>query len=400
MNQSINKYWQYLLIYTAISFGGMALPVFIGRELFVLITATIGVIYCIINRAFKKNVLIQFILIFTISLLIPFSASDLSIGSMLSISGSLFFTYAVIICDKKMFLKRFLNTLLIIAIISLILYSLTRIYGVGIFNPIFPYLTKVSSDTLAEGVYSYGGYIYRWTTVHSLRNCGPFGEPGQYQGVLSIALYFSLFKKHCFKNVRERKLYILVFTITMLSTLSTNGYIALSILYIGYLCCVKQDRNIKVFIKRLLILTIVLFIFTDLGKDFFKVAIYDKFFSDGNFSLTSNTTGGRTRGIIEMIEYISQNPFVLIGIGYDNLDKLNFDTVSGLPKLLFAIGIIPILVLFNGIIHFSSHFTQYKNEYIIIILLFLSMGFGQSQIMIPTIFFMIFYNVLTYKNNF
>lgn len=201
------------------------------------------------------------------------------------------------------------------------MYSLTRIYGVGIFNPIFPYLTKVSSDTLAEGVYSYGGYIYRWTTVHSLRNCGPFGEPGQYQGVLSVALYFSLFKKHCFKNVRERKLYILVFTITMLSTLSTNGYIALSILYIGYLCCVKQDRNIKVFIKRLLILTIVLFIFTDLGKDFFKVAIYDKFFSDGNFSLTSNTTGGRTRGIIEMIEYISQNPFVLIGIGYDNLDK-------------------------------------------------------------------------------
>lgn len=393
-----NKYWQYLLIYTAISFGGMALPVVIGRELFVLITAIIGIAYCIANNAFEKNPLIKFVLIFTLSLLIPFLISDLSIGSVLSISGCLFFTYGVIICNERMFLRRFLNVVLIISTTSIILYSLTRIFGIGLFSPLFPYLTKVSSDTLAGGVYSYGGFIYRWATVHELRNCGPFGEPGQYQGLLSVALYFSLFKKHCFKNIKERETYIFIFTLAILTTLSTNGYIALTILYFGYLCCVTRDRTIKQFIKRLLIITVLVFIFTDIGKDFFRVAIYEKFFNEGNnFTITSNTTGARTRGIGEMIEYISNNPSVLIGIGYDNLENLKFDTVSGLPKLLIAIGIIPMIILFKGIIHFSSNFTTYKYEYIIIILLFISMGMGQPHIMNPSIFFMIFYNVITYK---
>lgn len=395
-----NKYWHYLLIYTAISFGGMALPVFVGRELFILITTTIGIYYCIINNAFERNKLIQFVIIFTLSLLIPFLASDLSIGSLLSISGCLFFSYSVIICNKNLFLKRFLNVVLFISIISLILFSLTRIFGVGLFSPLFPYLTKVDSNTLESGVYSYGGFIYRWTTVHELRNCGPFGEPGQFQGVISVALYFSLFKQHCFKSIKERKIFILIYTLTMLTTLSTNGYIAISILYISYLFCIKDDIIITKFIKRLLLFTILIFIFTDIGKDFIKIAIYDKFFDNGNFSLTSNTTGGRTKGIIEIIEYISNNPSVLIGIGYDNLENLKFDTVSGLPKLIIAIGLIPMFVLLKGIIHLSYKYAQYKYEYITILLLFISMGLGQPHIMNPSIFFMIFYNALAYKKNY
>lgn len=184
----------------------------------------------------------------------------------------------------------------------------------------------------------------------------------------------------------------------MLTTLSTNGYIALAILYIGYLCCVTRDTTVKQFIKRLLIITVLVFIITDIGKDFFRIAIYEKFFNEGNnFTISSNTTGARTRGIGEMIEYISNNPSVLIGIGYDNLEKLKFDTVSGLPKLLIAIGIIPMIILFKGIIHFSLNFTTYKYEYIVIILLFISMGMGQPHIMNPSIFFVIFYNVITYK---
>ena len=41
----IYQVWQYILIYTAISFGGMAMPIIIGKELFVILTFIIGLAY-------------------------------------------------------------------------------------------------------------------------------------------------------------------------------------------------------------------------------------------------------------------------------------------------------------------------------------------------------------------
>lgn len=391
------KYWHYFLIYTAISFGGMALPTYVGREPFVLITFLIGIIYCSKYYTISKSPLLDFTFLFTITLFITLLISDLTIGSILSIIGTLLFTIAVIVCDKRMFLRRYLNVVSFIAIVSLFLYTTTRIFGIELFTPLFPYLSKVGNNTLEGGVYSYGGFLYRWVTVHDLRNCGPFGEPGQYQGVLSVALYFSLFKPQYFKSIREQKLYIIIYTITLLTTLSTNGYIALSILILGYLCSHKKQKEIKKFTINLILIAILIFLFTDIGKSFFDVAIYNKFYNNGEFSLTSNTTGARTKGIGDMILFIKNNPSALLGMGYDNLEQLNFDTVSGLPKLLFAIGALPMFILINGIIYFSYHYTQKKIESLIIFLLFLSMGFGQPHIMNPSIFFMVFYNTLEKK---
>ena len=95
-----------------------------------------------------------------------------------------------------------------------------------------------------------------------------------------------------------------------------------------------------------------------------------------------------------MYHYVLNNPIAIWGLGYDSLHDLNFDTVSGLPLLLLAIGIIPFTTLFIGILQLSKYSAQSTFEYIIKILLFLSMGFGQPHIINPSLFFMLFYEYI------
>ena len=390
----IYQVWQYILIYTAISFGGMAMPIIIGKELFVILTFIIGLAYCLYKGDVLNNKYLLFVLILTSSLFTTLFASNLSIGSTLSITSTLLFTYAVIVADSKNFLKRYLTIMFIIATTSIVLYTLTRLFGTSFFSPIFPYLLKGLNENNPNGIYSFGGFLYRWTFIHSERNCGPFGGPGQYQGVLSVALYFALYNKRIFNTIKEQMTYIVVFTIAMITTLSTNGYIALSIIYIGYFLQPHHRNRIKKQVIKLLYTILALLLFTELGKNFLKIAIYDKFFDSNQLSITTNTTGARTHGIIEMYHYVLNNPIAIWGLGYDSLHDLNFDTVSGLPLLLLAIGIIPFTTLFIGILQLSKYSAQSTFEYIIKILLFLSMGFGQPHIINPSLFFMLFYEYI------
>ena len=389
----------YSLLYLAISFGGMALPTIIGREIFVLLILLLG-LSSFYYRDFINSKYFLFILILSLALFSVFCVSTLSIGSIFSIIGTYLFTYAVIKFDTKNLIIRLIRIIAVISIISVLIFTVTKIFGFDFFSPIFPYLYKGGNEFDDKGVYSYGGFIYRWVFIHNERNCGPFGEPGQYQCILSVALYFSLYKKEIFKSIKEQIIYITIFTITLISTLSTNGYIALSIIYAGFLFQSNGNRKIKKITVYLLCIILILFITTDLGRDFYNIAIYDKFFSnEDKFTIYSNTTAARTNGIVEIYNYLENNPRILFGIGYDNLEKLNFDTVSGLPLLLLAVGIIPFSIIVFSILYFARYSCRNINEYIIRIMLFISMGLGQPHIMNPCLFFMIYYDYIKLKLN-
>ena len=118
--------FHYFLIYCAISFGGMALPAYIGNDLFQVFILTICGIYIFL---YKKETLftsrfILFLAVLFISMLVTVFFSTLSIGSTLSIICTLMIIYTTIHIDKRNFLKRFLNIIFILAIISFFLYSI------------------------------------------------------------------------------------------------------------------------------------------------------------------------------------------------------------------------------------------------------------------------------------
>lgn len=162
------------------------------------------------------------------------------------------------------------------------------------------------------------------------------------------------------------------------------------IAYTCYFLDPNTNRFIKQKVKKLILFILIVLLLTPLGQEFIQIAILNKFIGDNGFTIEENTTGARTKGIFEMINYIQTNPSVLFGIGYDKLQELNFDTVSGLPKLLIAIGLLPFSVIIGGIIYFSKKYAQSIYQTILIFMLFISMGLGQSHIMNPCLFSMIF----------
>ena len=73
------------------------------------------------------------------------------------------------------------------------------------------------------------------------RNWGPFWEPGAYQAFLNVALIFTLF-------IREKKgkhwiLSSIVFTVAVISTLSTTGYLALFFIYLAYTFSNNKEKG-------------------------------------------------------------------------------------------------------------------------------------------------------------
>lgn len=127
------KIWHYLLIYAAVSFGGMALPTVMGREPFILLTFFIGIFYIITQKTEESNRYLFFLTILTSSLSITFLGSDLSIGSILSTLAAFMFTYGIIACDPQNFIQRFLKIIFIISVLSIILYAMTQILGIDFF---------------------------------------------------------------------------------------------------------------------------------------------------------------------------------------------------------------------------------------------------------------------------
>ena len=392
--------FHYFLIYCAISFGGMALPAYIGNDLFQVFILTICGIYIFL---YKKETLftsrfILFLAVLFISMLVTVFFSTLSIGSTLSIICTLMIIYTTIHIDKRNFLKRFLNIIFILAIISFFLYSATLLFGFSAFSPLLPFLSTSSSN---YELYSYGGFLYRFVPLHIGRNCGPFGEPGQYQCLLAVALYFSLFKARLLRK-QDRIKYIIVFTIVLLTTQSTSGYISLCIIII----CFAQYPSSKISpkIKKYFtatIITIVLFIIiTPLGRDFITTAVFNKIYGAEKrttINLSQGTAGARTQSIQDFFTEIEKEPLSLMGIGYDEIHRLKLDACAGLHILLLAIGILPFSILFGFTFWCLHKGNKNKWEMLCPILLIINMGLGQPHIMNPGLFIMAFYSFLALK---
>ena len=90
------------------------------------------------------------------------------------------------------------------------------------------------------------------------------------------------------------------------------------IAYTCYFLDPNTNRFIKQKVKKLILFILIVLLLTPLGQEFIQIAILNKFIGDNGFTIEENTTGARTKGIFEMINYIQTNPSVLFGIGYKN----------------------------------------------------------------------------------
>ena len=217
------------------------------------------------------------------------------------------------------------KVMLFIALISLVFFPLYII---------FPSMNNLF-QTNVNG-HSYSILLLYVQTIGMKRNCGLFWEPGAFQAFLNLALLIELSREKI--NIRN----VIVFCLTILTTLSTSGFIAAFFIFCYFfLNKHKSKRKIYLFFLLSASVAIFLLLFKDsfiegqendlFGKivHFFKEADYEYVYGK---NLT--TSAIRYFSIIKPLEVFVHNP--LTGVGYDGLRFATLQYTRGVISCTFV----------------------------------------------------------------
>ncbi|WP_308746219.1 hypothetical protein [uncultured Bacteroides sp.] len=110
-------------------------------------------------------------------------------------------------------------------------------------------------------------YVYTINTANSIRNSGPFWEPGMFTVFITMALAINLFNGLSLFNMRN-----IILLLANISTFSTTGYVATLILLVFY---VFIGKKVAIW-KLLFLLCIPLVIWQVMSLDFMQEKIMDQ----------------------------------------------------------------------------------------------------------------------------
>ena len=210
-------------------------------------------------------------------------------------------------------------------------------YFIAITAVLFTLLTYISPDiirrfpsivnTAGTRIYTCGfaGVLEGFVGQPAVRTQGIFWEPGVFQMYLNLAIAFELL----YKKQAERKK-IIVYTIALLLTFSTSGYIVFAWILLSY-TFLKKGKNRDNAIKKFTIISILFFTgvvvlrFTQIGD-----MIFGKIVDRNNVNFGSMTT--RMAGIIVSSKIAFDNP--LFGIGMNSMSGEFFNVAYTLRELL------------------------------------------------------------------
>ena len=182
-------------------------------------------------------------------------------------------------------------------------------------------------------------------TFHPLvydRNCGIFWEPGAFAGYLILALIFLLIQTQR-QEITGTKRHFFLLMLTLLSTMSTTGYVAV-IFLCGFYIVKRFHRNVF-WMLFLLALFIAAASFVFYNTDFLSGKIAKEFSavdnSDRNWEMT------RFGSILSDWHYIGQRPFLGWGSNYEAIGydlELKAGMGNGLSDFILKNGILGILL--------------------------------------------------------
>lgn len=234
------------------------------------------------------------------------------------------------------------------AIISLVCFTLNCLGNV------IPYYQI--EETKLDGGRIIRVYNIIYTQIYSegvltLRNCGPFWEPGAYQGFLNLALFCLLFSYSSL--TRENIITAVIFIISILTTTSTGGYVTLTFIIFMYLLTRDFQSSANKFLLLLTFLVISVYLFSTM--DFLGEKIVEDSVSDS----------GRISFNLSGLESI---PLLFFGYGYDS--------TSLTESSINAVGALFLLLKYTGVCGFIAFLAkaffnncQYRISYFILIVL-------------------------------
>lgn len=383
-----NALWQYFLIYISLQYLNGRVAIAIGSDIFYGACLVIGGIYLIIN--FKKSLKESgfWITIGVISLLGLFTcfitSGGLSIATVLSLISRFLIVYASIKTNEQKYIERFVNLSFIFAIVSLILFVFVQVVGVENAKGIMSNLYEIK-NSLSWMPSSYGLFIICYNFRNASRNSYMFGEPGLYQMMIILAIYFSIFKGNCIKKENRMK-YLIVFLLTFLTIQSTTGFINLFAL----LGCILFSKKIIINnrAKRFILLGVILlliyaFAFGD-ETNILYTGFLDKIRnSEGTLDLTVSTGNSRIVALENLLTFISEDFLgFIIGIGYSGIvQRFREYTCSGIVNSIMMFGIISVGLNYGYLFKRAYKGCDSISEFIFIIIMIINNGLSQPDLL-------------------
>lgn len=282
--------------------------------------------------------------------------------------------------DKSRFIKAYIYIMSLITTVSLICFFIQITF------PFVPYLIAISSDF--EDPYFYSLFhTWGWGGIIFQRNCGPFWEPGGFQGFLTMALLILLFEKSKLFKPSFKLFSFFLFVIGILTTGSSTAYILLGIILTAKFKTVVSTMSVlPAIFKYLFGITIIL------GSVLF---IYKSNNIQEKLNGKNESASIRQNDLLGGLEISTSSPIIGLGPTHtrDQLKetyKVAKDDSAGLTNMAYQYGypflIIYLIWAFKGLCAFFGN----KNIRIIYPI-FIIMSLTEGLWILPFYIYIVFY---------
>ncbi|MBR5203561.1 MAG: hypothetical protein IKW45_09895 [Clostridia bacterium] len=339
----------------------------------------------------KKNISTDFLA------LIVVSCSVLLTGIL--INGTLYIAlrkiavfivgYYVARCaNTKKVIDIYCDIMLFIAIISLIAFSIPDT-AISISFP--PRIITSTRESEFVTLFFTNIPTESWNQT---RNWGPFWEPGAYQAFLNIALIFTLFLRNI--RTKYRIFSAIIFIITIISTLSTTGYLALFFIFLAYIFS-NKNSNLFATLGKLVLICV-----------FFIGVIYIVFFS-GLFETVvikklENENTARYQFIIYGLKAFLESPLIGNGAKLSSvITDINGSDISRTNTFVAMFAIFGTIPGFYTVIRYFKTFANFKKSTTIVSTIFIGFAiccllFGEYFIYSPIFAWLMYLRPIEYTN--
>ena len=338
----------YLLVFSLVAVSGFAY--FYVNDEFIAIAALFALAVSLSRKTLEKidrKFLIILLLFVLWELIQDFYFQSFEFKTLLASMARFVFAYLVIRIVSSRFVPIYINFLLALSIISLVVYicffspSLTNfLVSHSIRKPLF-YVDMSSYEFIPNYI------VIAFNTYQEFRNSGPFWEPGAFAVFLCIALILNIMTKNKIIDYKN-----IVFIITIITTISTAGFLALFvILALVYLL-------LKPSLKKVILLLPMIGLFTALiiNLPFMLPKIQN------NIIIADNNNTSRFGSALSDYKLIAENP--IIGYG-GNLSNMFGTTQWDSRKMHRNNGITAFITQWGLFIFIFYFYNYYKSaEYI------------------------------------
>lgn len=341
--------WRGWLFFLIINMSGnLFFVAFLPNKLLTISTFIIVTIACIIKKISLKDS-IPFLACYGLILLLQVLYIDIyySFSSNLNFYMKIIIGVLIFYLIKDRFIKYYTSIIRFFCIISLCCVAYNYFIGE------LPYIEETNSNID-------DGYVFRATSVFytqllgnievgflGIRNCGPFWEPGAFQGYINLALFLEIVSK----TLNSRK--FLLYTITIITTFSTGGYI---VLFFNVLLLVVNSSKMPIILKVVIFIILISF----------SIYLYFELDFLGNKIRSDDARLGVS------LLHLGDGPYFFWGYGLslDSISRSAIVSVSSIYNLIRYVGVMGTFLYLGTIIYQGR--TLYRYYYLVLICMILT----------------------------